>query len=158
MIPLIPENEEKREYLEGYIRAVKASKEIEMEIEQLRLAQMYPTLNQDGMPHAHNHTDLSDYAAAISGLLEKYEKKRLQKIHKKHEISEAIDVLQNDTERLILRYRYLCLVQTQEEKKKHEEGSRQLTWNEIALKSGYSFDRVTHIHGEALAHLQLDNK
>lgn len=155
---MTPENEEKRDYLEGYMRAVKANKEIEMEIDQMRLARMYPTLNQDGMPHAHNHTDLSDYAVAISDLLEKYEIRKMKKIHKKHEISEVIDTLHNETEKLILRYRYLCLVQTQEEMKNREEGSRQLTWNEIALKSGYSYDRVTHIHGEALANLQLDNK
>lgn len=55
------ENEEKKEYLKSYRRAVKREKDILDEIQRLRADKMFPAVANDGMPKGSNQSDLSDY-------------------------------------------------------------------------------------------------
>ena len=62
------ENEEKKEYLKRYHAAVLAEKEIQEEIDQLRMDKMFPGMIQDGMPHGSSCGDLSAYAVQLEEL------------------------------------------------------------------------------------------
>lgn len=59
------ENEKKKEYLNGYREAKRREKRILEQIQRLRLDKMFPCLQNDDMPHGHNQSDLSDYAADL---------------------------------------------------------------------------------------------
>ncbi|BDZ80512.1 hypothetical protein [Claveliimonas bilis] len=59
------ENEKKKEYLNGYREAKRREKRILEQIQRLRLDKMFPCLQNDDMPHGHNQSDLSDYAANL---------------------------------------------------------------------------------------------
>ena len=52
----------------------------------------------------------------------------------KAEIRNNINKLPDDTERLLLTYRYLCF----------------LSWEEIAVKMGYSYRNIHRVHSRAL--------
>lgn len=54
------ENEEKKEYLRSYRRAVKREKDILDEIQRLRTDKMFPFVVNDGMPRGSSQSDLSD--------------------------------------------------------------------------------------------------
>ena len=60
------ENDKKKEYLWKYRRHGRRIKRIESEIEEIRLMMLYPSMNNDGMPHGSNQKDLSDYAAELT--------------------------------------------------------------------------------------------
>ena len=59
------ENDRKKTYLRAYRKHGKRIKRIELEIEEIRNMKMYPSSNNDGMPHGSNQSDLSSYAAAL---------------------------------------------------------------------------------------------
>lgn len=52
----------------------------------------------------------------------------------KNEIRINIDKLPDDTDRLVLTYRYICF----------------LSWEEIAVKMGYSYRNIHRVHAKAL--------
>ena len=60
------ENEEKKEYLRSYRRAVKREKDILDEIQRLRTDKMFPSVVNDGMPRGSSQSDLSDYMSRSS--------------------------------------------------------------------------------------------
>lgn len=55
------------------------------------------------------------------------------------DIHAAIDAVQDRTERLVLRYRYI----------------QGLTWTEITAQLNYSRQQVNRIHGQALQHVRV---
>ncbi len=57
-----------------------------------------------------------------------------QLVDLKNEIRSNIDELPDDTDRLILTYRYICF----------------LSWEEIAVKMGYSYRNIHRVHAKAL--------
>ena len=59
------DNEEVKEYLKGYSRAVRQINRLEERIKEIRSQGMGGAIRIDGMPHAHNNTDLSSYAAML---------------------------------------------------------------------------------------------
>mgnify|MGYP001245722080 CR=1 FL=1 len=59
------ETEQKKEYLKEYEKAVRQMKRSEEKITEMRLSKIMPSAGNDGMPHAHNNTDLSGYAALL---------------------------------------------------------------------------------------------
>ena len=52
------ETEQKKEYLKEYEKAVRQMKRSEEKITEMRLSKIMPSVGNDGMPHAHNNTDL----------------------------------------------------------------------------------------------------
>ena len=133
------ENEQKKEYLRGYRRHGRRIKLIEAEIDEIRSMKMYPTLNNDGMPHGTGQADLSGYAAE---LLEKenelYEEGVEQfKAHK--DIMFKINQLENEDERDVLFYRYIRGKQV---------------W-EIANAMDYCESWIHKLHGRALKNLKI---
>ena len=72
------ENERKKEYLDGYRKCVRQLDRLNEELSEIRINKMFPSLIQDGMPHAHTTTDLSGYAARIDKIERKIVKALLQ--------------------------------------------------------------------------------
>lgn len=132
------ENEKKKEYLKRYHMAELAEKEIQEEIDDLRMNKMFPTLIQDGMPHGSSCMDLSEYAAQLDELLTELKDQMELRIRIRREITRKIETMQDETEKTVLRLRYIHWLQ----------------WEQIAERMGYSLRNITKIHGKALAHFE----
>lgn len=132
------ENEKKKEYLRRYHTAEIAEREIREEIDDLRMNKMFPALIQDGMPHGSSCMDLSEYAAQLDELLTELKDQMEQRIRIRREITQRIEAMQDETEKTVLRLRYI----------------HWLRWEQIAERMGYSLRNITKIHGKALAHFE----
>ncbi|MFR4206547.1 MAG: sigma factor-like helix-turn-helix DNA-binding protein [Blautia sp.] len=132
------ENEKKKEYLRRYHAAELAEREIREEIDDLRMNKMFPALIQDGMPHGSSCMDLSEYAAQLDELLTELKDQMEQRIRIRREITQRIEAMQDETEKTVLRLRYI----------------HWLRWEQIAERMGYSLRNITKIHGKALAHFE----
>ena len=132
------ENEKKKEYLRRYHAAELAERGIREEIDDLRMNKMFPALIQDGMPHGSSCMDLSEYAAQLDELLKELKDQMEQRIRIRREITQRIEAMQDETEKTVLRLRYI----------------RWLRWEQIAERMGYSLPNITKIHGKALAHFE----
>lgn len=133
------ENEKKKEYLRRYHAAVLAEKEIQEEIEQLRMDKMFPGMIQDGMPHGSSCGDLSAYAVQLEELMDNLKAQMEQRIQLRKEITQAIEEMPDETEKTVLRLRYI----------------HWMKWEQIADRMGYSFRSITRIHGKALQNLKI---
>lgn len=132
-------NEAKKEYLWQYRKALQKEKEIEEEIYQLRMNKISPSLVQDGLPHGSGGSDLSGYAAKIDELLRNLEKQMNKRIELRLRISREIESMSDETESLLLRYRYI----------------QGLKWEDIALRMDYSWQHIHKIHAKALQHFEM---
>jgi DNA-directed RNA polymerase specialized sigma subunit len=139
---LLTENEQKKEYLRSYREHVKRIDRIEAELLELRSMRVSVSINNDGMPHAHNVTDLSGYAAELDELERKLLEERYQSIMAYKDIVRRIKRLRSENELDVLFYRYI----------------KGMDWWEIADRMNYSERWVHKIHGKALAHFQMPKK
>lgn len=134
------ENDLKKEYLRRYGDAVRAEEQLKEEIRQLRLDTMMPAVVNDGMPHGSSSgSDLSGYAAKVDAMMEDLRNQMEARIDIKHEIIGKIEKMSDETEKILLRYRYIHL----------------LKWEEIAVKMEYSWKGIHKVHGRALQHFKL---
>nr|DAF04600.1 MAG TPA: Protein of unknown function (DUF722) [Bacteriophage sp.] len=134
------ENEKKKEYLKRYHVAELAEKEIQEEIDDLRMNKMFPALIQDGMPHGSSCMDLSEYAAQLDELLTELKDQMEQRIRIRREITQRIEAMQDETEKTVLRLRYIHWLQ----------------WEQIAERMGYGWTQVHRIHGRALTNFKME--
>lgn len=133
------EREKKKEYLRQYLRAKRAQDAMEQEIAELRL-EVYPSgLNQDGMPHGSGGRDLSDYVAELDELEQKLKKQVEKKLRLRREITEKIDAMQNETESLLLRLRYI----------------HGLRWMDVSSRLSYSREQTLRLHNNALENFKM---
>lgn len=133
------ENEIKKEYLQSYRSAVISETQIKEEIDQLRMDKMFPSLVQDGMPHGSGASDLSAYAAKLDELLSDLKDQMDKRIQLRREIVKKIEAMDSETEKAVLRYRYIHM----------------LKWEEIAVKMSYTWQHIHRIHGKALSHFEM---
>ena len=108
------ENETKKEYLQSYRDAMIAETKIKEEIDQLRMDKMFPGLVQDGMPHGSGGSDLSAYAAKLDELLNDLKDQMDKRIQLRREIIKKIEAMDNETEKAVLRYRYIHMLKWEE--------------------------------------------
>ena len=134
------ENEKKKEYLKRDHVAELAEKEIQEEIDDLRMNKMFPALIQDGMPHGSSCMDLSEYAAQLDELLTELKDQMEQRIRIRREITQRIEAMQDETEKTVLRLRYIHWLQ----------------WEQIAERMGYGWTQVHRIHGRALTNFKME--
>lgn len=133
------ENDRKKAYLKRYHAAELAEKEIREEIDDLRMNKMFPALIQDGMPHGSSCMDLSEYAAQLDELLTELKDKMEQRIRIRREITQRIEAMRDETEKTVLRLRYI----------------RWMKWEQIAERMGYSSKHVQRIHKKALRNFKM---
>ncbi len=134
------EIEKKKEYIRRYHSAVIAEKAIQQEIDELRMDKMFPTLIQDGMPHGSSCGGLSEYAAQLDGLLADLKEQMEKRISIRREITQKIEQMQDETEKTVLRLRYI----------------HWLRWEQIAERMGYGWTQVHRIHGRALTNFKME--
>lgn len=133
------ENEEKKEYLRSYRRAVKREKDILTEIQRLRTDKMFPSVVNDGMPKGSGQSDLSDYIAILDEQIELLKAERLEKARCYQKIERQISQMENEDEQEVLRLRYIL----------------GMKWEEVAVKMNYSWKWIHKIHGRALMNFKI---
>lgn len=133
------ENEQKKEYLKSYRRAIKREQDILDEIQRLRLDKMFPSVVNDGMPHGSSHSDLSDYAAILDEQIDFLKEERLEKAKYYKKIERQISQMENEDEQEVLRLRYIL----------------GMKWEEVAVKMGYSWKQTHRIHSSALKNFKM---
>lgn len=138
-IAIQEENEQKKEYLKSYRRAIKREQDILDEIQRLRLDKMFPSVVNDGMPHGSSHSDLSDYAAILDEQIELLKEERLEKARCYQKIERQIRQMENEDEQEVLRLRYIL----------------GMKWEEVAVKMDYSWRQIHRIHSAALLNLKI---
>lgn len=136
------EIDDKKKYLKSYERAVRQMERSAEKIKEMRLGQIIPSADNDGMPHAHNPTDMSGYAALLDDEERRYQEARYECARLCKEITDKIEQLEYDSEKDILLYRYI----------------RRMSWEQIAVKMGYSWQWVHKIHAKALKNFNLATK
>ena len=138
-ITIQEENEQKKEYLKSYRRAIKREQDILDEIQRLRLDKMFPSVVNDGMPHGSSHSDLSDYAAILDEQIDLLKEERLEKVRCYQKIERQISQMENEDEQEVLRLRYIL----------------GMNWEEVAVKMGYSWKQTHRIHSSALKNFKM---
>lgn len=133
------ENEQKKEYLNGYKYARMRAKRVAEQIQQLRLDTMFPCLQGDGMPRGSNQSDLSDYMERHDELMEELKKEELDAIEQYTNIHIAIEWMEDEEEKEILERKYLM---------------RQ-TWETIAERIGCDRSTAIRKHGNALKNFEI---
>ena len=79
------------------------------------------------------------YAAKLDELLRELEDQMNERIQLRREIVRKIECMDSETEKAVLRYRYIHM----------------LKWEEIAVKMHYGYRNVLKVHGRALEHFEL---
>ena len=138
-ITIQEENEQKKEYLKSYRRAIKREQDILDEIQRLRLDKMFPSAVNDGMPHGSSYSDLSDYAAILNEQIDLLKEERLEKVRCYQKIEKQISQMENEDEKEVLRLRYIL----------------GMKWEEVSVKMNYSWKWVHKIHGRALLNFKI---
>lgn len=134
------DNEEKKEYLKGYYYLTLEAKRISERIDELRSLQTGSAIRYSDMPKAHNtEHDLSDDLIRIDREVTRLIHKKAQAIDTYKEIEKAIESVEDERERAVLKYRYLDCMK----------------WEEIAVTMHYTFRYVTMLHGLALQHFEI---
>ena len=131
-----------KEMLMRYQKAKREAKDIEIRLTELRLKYAYPSaIKYSDMPTAHdsNH-DLSDYASKLDELEQMLINKYSQCMGIEVDIYKRIDLMENQNERELLRFRYID----------------NMTWDQIASRMGFDVRHIYRIHGCALQHFPLD--
>lgn len=141
-MPIIEENEEKKKYLKGYIYCKRREKQLAQQIEELRDQKMFPSVNNDGMPHGSGISDLSGYVAQLDDLISRLEHEREMAVKQYQEIHDQIHKMQDGVEKEVLIRRYLM----------------RKTWEEIAVDIESSYRHTLRIHGNALQHFEIPEK
>ena len=129
-------NQEKKKYLNSYLALRSRLKRLGLMYIQCDLDTMLPSIQSDGLPHAHNPHGLETYAQKRDKLERDIEHTRQELIDKLSEIVWNIEQMTDETERSVLYYRYI-------------EGMK---WDDVADTVGYTRQHTDRIHGEALRH------
>lgn len=132
-------NEEKKQYLSGYIFSIRKVERLGEQIAELRGQKMFPAVNNDGMPHGSGVNDLSGYAARLDELIRRLEAEKENAVAKYQEIYDQIAMMPEGPEKEVLERRYLM---------------RQ-NWERIAVGMNYNYRYILKIHGRALNNFEL---
>ena len=137
------ENERKKEYLRRYIENTRKVNRITAEIEEIKSLQMNPSLNTDGMPHAHNgNNDLSDYIIRLQQREKDLKIAQEEQVKSYEDISERIGKLKDSDENDVLFYRYI----------------KDMTWWDISKQMHFSESGIYKLHGRALRDFQINEE
>lgn len=134
------ENEQKKEVLMSYQWAKRDVVRLGEQLVELRIGEMSPGCEiGDGLPHAHNVTDLSEYAVKVEEIEQKIIKARYRRVCAFERVRECIEAMDNEREKTLLTYRYL----------------RGMRWTAICEKMGNSWQHVHRIHASALKNFRI---
>jgi DNA-directed RNA polymerase specialized sigma subunit len=128
-----------KEFLQNHLTKLEEAKGLEFEIQQ-----MYQTLKSPiitGMPAVHSPD--TDKLGNVLWKIQEKEIKYLAKLdvilNEEKDIEKVIDALKDSRERTIMRYRYIS----------------GLEWEEVCVKSHYSWKHTHRLHSSALNKINL---
>lgn len=130
--------EEKKEYLKSYRKIGRELRSLSEEINQLRLSQIMPGIVSDGLPKSSGGSDLSGYAARLDELEREFQAKVSALQRRRAEIEASIALMEDATERAVLRYYYLC----------------GMTLDQVATEVHYTGRHIQNIRARALVHFE----
>ncbi|RDY30369.1 hypothetical protein [Lachnotalea glycerini] len=130
------ELEQKKEYLQSYLPKFSAAKRLEHEIERFQQARINPCIKIDNMNHFNETYDLSSYMTSLDILVSTLIKARYDRIKAYTEIFNRIEFMEDETEKELLKLRYL----------------KGLKWDKICLELGFEWAQIHRIHRKALEH------
>lgn len=136
------ENEEKKKYLNGYINCKRREKQLAQQIEELRDQKMFPSVNNDGMPHGSVISDLSGYVAQLDDLISQLEHEREMAVKQYEEIHDQINTMEDNVLRELLVRKYLL----------------EQRWEKIAVAMDYEYRYILKLHGKALRNFQIPER
>ena len=128
--------EEKKDYLRSYRRIGHEIASLREEIKALRDSWILRGLPLDGLPKGSGGADLSAYMAKMDELEQKLTGKTRELYARQYEIENSIAVMEDATERAVLRNHYLL----------------GWTWEKVADRMGYSVRQVFNVHNSAISH------
>lgn len=134
------ENDRKKTYLRAYRKHGKRIKRIESEIEEIRSMKMYPSSNNDGMPHGSNQSDLSSYAAVLQEKEDELYQEGVKQVQTYKDIEYRINKLEKEDERDVMFYRYI----------------KGYDFWQIAQFMDCSEEWIYKLHGRALKKIQIN--
>lgn len=102
---------------------------------------MFPSVINDGMPHSNSISDLSSYAAKLDDLINSLEELRLKKIEKYKEVTQRIELMENEMDKNILTLRYL----------------RDFRWEDICISLSYEWAQIHRLHTKALKNFKMND-
>ncbi len=136
----LTENEMKKEFLNSYRIEKQAVARLEQQLEELQINKISPSsMMGDGIPHAHNPSDLSGYAARVDELEREIRTARYRRIEAFQKVQRSIEEMENEREKMLLTYRYLS----------------GWSWERIAVKMECTYRHVTRLHGNALKNFEM---
>lgn len=100
---------------------------------------MYPSMNNDGMPHGFSQNDLSSYAAVLQEREEELYREGVSQVQSYKDIAFRISRLEDQDERDVLFYRYI----------------KGYDWWKIAQIMDYSERWIYELHGRALKKIEI---
>lgn len=100
---------------------------------------MYPSMNNDGMPHGSSQNDLSSYAAVLQEREEELYREGVSQVQSYKDIAFRISRLEDQDERDVLFYRYI----------------KGYDWWKIAQIMDYSESWIYELHGRALRKIEI---
>lgn len=133
------ENEDKKIFLKSYKSAEEAMFRLEEQLREVRQNKLSISVNYDGMPHGTDISDLSSYVARVDELEGEILQERYKRIETFKRIRNLIELMDNEQEKTLLTYRYL----------------KNMKWEEICCKVGYSWQHIHRMHAKALEHFQI---
>lgn len=134
------ENEQKKEFLMSYQLAKRDVTRLEEQLAEVRIGEMSPGCEiGDGLPHAHNVTDLSEYAVKVEEIEQKIIKARYRRICAFEQVRDCIEAMDDEREKLLLTYRYL----------------RGMRWTAICELMKHSWQHIHRIHASALKNFRI---
>ena len=100
---------------------------------------MYPSMNNDGMPHGSSQNDLSSYAAVLQEREEELYREGVSQVQSYKDIAFRISRLDDQDERDVLFYMYI----------------KGYDWWKIAQIMDYSERWIYELHGRALKKMEI---
>lgn len=100
---------------------------------------MYPSMNNDGMPHGSSQNDLSSYVAVLQEREEELYREGVSQVQSYKDIAFRISRLEDQDERDVLFYRYI----------------KGYDWWKIAQIMDYSERWIYELHGRALKKMEI---
>lgn len=132
---------EKKKYLEQYIKCKAAVTRIEEQIKNLESSKMFPGSKIiTDMPMTQGDSkDLSGYAAKYDELVTTMKKARYDQINIYMQVFKAIELLEDETEKKVLTERYINGFQ----------------WEDICTIVKYEWAQIHRIHASGLKHIKI---
>jgi DNA-directed RNA polymerase sigma subunit (sigma70/sigma32) len=132
-------SDEKKNYLNSYKQTVIAAKLIEEEIQEIESHKVNPSYSLERISGGNKKSDLSDYVVLIERKTEELYQARYRRIKTYSDILSKIEEMEDETEKNLLRLKYI-----------HNK-----TWEEVGEMIGYSYRQVHNIHNKALANFKM---